>query len=312
MIALSKQERDDLKYTFAPLKYAADIGLNAYQWQEDVENSDSPYIAINGCRRGGKSFFISFKPCHKARFFPGSITLITAPTEAQAFEDMRFVRSFMAKDRNYPEIVRASDKQIELDNGSRIIVLTATEVSARGYPNPHLLIADEAGFIRNVIFEDCLLPMLNGNPDCRMLIISSPHGRSGDPGKFFYDTMQDKNFERFEVRAPFDIDPEDPTNLIPAIPEKEYKAAKIKDGIRAYYSPRHTNLREQRFILSRQGALKYAQNQLAVFVEPEDQVFSYDEIERAFGHSIAPLSSGIGEAPKAFEFQPIDFDAVRV
>ena len=277
-----RPEFEDMMYTLSPIRYARSIGLDPYEWQHDVVTSENRFIAINGARRGGKSFIISFEPCHEARFNPGSVTLITAPTEAQAVEDMRFVRGFMARDPNYPEITRSSDRQIELCNGSRVIVMPATEVSARGYPNPNKLIVDEAAFIMKVIFEDCLIPMLNGNPTCRMLTISSPHGKSGDPGRFFYEIFQDSNFDRFEIRAPFDIDPNDASNLVPAVSEKVYRARKAKDGIRAYYSPRHTNYEEQLFALSKQGVLKYSQNQLGLFVEPEDQVFSYDEIERMF------------------------------
>jgi len=307
VLPLPRRERADLLYTLSPLKYALSIGFNPYEWQQDVITSDWRFISINGARRGGKSFLIGFEPCHLARFFPGSVALITAPTEAQAVEDMRFVRAFMLNDPNYPEIVRSSDRQIELANGSRIIVIPATEVSARGYPNPHKLIVDEAAFVMDVIFEDCLIPMLNGNPRCRMLIISSPHGKSGDPGRFFHDTFTDKNFERYEIKAPFMLDPDDRTNLLPAEPEARYRVRRAKAGIKAYYSPRHTNFEEQLFALSKQGALKYAQNQLAEFVEPEDQVFSYDEIERIFSGGVKPLNSDIALAPvKAMIFPDLE------
>lgn len=305
--SFSRQEREDLLYTLSPIRYARSINLYLYDWQHDVVTSENRFIVINGARRGGKSFIISFEPCHEARFNPGSVTLITAPTEAQAVEDMRFIRGFMARDLNYPEIIRSSDRQIELSNKSRIIVMPATEVSARGYPNPNKLIVDEAGFIPRVIFEDCLIPMLNGNLTCRMLVISSPHGKSGDPGRFFYETFQDKKFDRFEVRAPFDIDRNDPTNLVSAVSEPAYKARKAKDGIRAYYSPRHTDYEEQMFALSKQGVLKYSQNQLGLFVEPEDQVFSFDEIERSFRPGLAPLEGKIMTASlKAFNFPALE------
>jgi len=282
--------REDLMHTLSIRKYLESLRFSPYAWQDDVLESRSLRKVINGARRGGKSRVISAKPCHRARFYPRSVTLILGATQTQAVEDMRLVRDFIAVDPKYPQITRSSDQQLELANRSRVIVVPATETSARGYPDADLIIVDEGGYVANEIYVDCLIPMLNGNPQCELIIISSPNGKQGNPGRFFADCFRDPGFERFEVRAPFDIDPEDRFNLLPAMPEEEYRAMRAKDGIRAYYSPRHRDLEEQLFALSKQGPLKYAQNQLAAFVEPEEQVFSDEEISRIFRKPPAPIN----------------------
>ena len=274
--------KEDLACTLSIRRYLASLRFQPYPWQEDVLESRHKRKVINGARRAGKSRIISAKPCHRARFFPKSVTLILGATQTQAVEDMRLIHDFIAIDPAYPAITRSSDEQLMLENRSRVIVVPATEVSARGYPDADLIIVDEGAYINTEIYVDCLIPMLNGNPDCELIIISSPNGRRGNPGRFFYDCFADPAFEHFEVRAPWDIDGEDQFSLVPAIPEAEYQAMRSRQGVRAYYSPRHLNLEEQLFALSKQGALKYAQNQLSAFVEAEEQVISNDDISRIF------------------------------
>lgn len=274
--------RNDLIWTLSIRRYLESLRFSPYAWQRDVIESRSTRKIISGARRAGKSQIIAAKPCHRARFFPRSVALILGATQTQAVEDMRLVRNFIAVDPAYPQIIRASDEQLELENRSRVIVVPATEVSARGYPDADLIIVDEGAYIANAIYVDCLIPMLNGNDHCELIIISSPNGKAGDPGKFFHDAFHDEAFERFEVRAPWEIDGEDRFALRPAGPEASYQAERAKEGVRAYYSPRHTNLEEQLFALSKQGPLKYAQNQLSMFVEPEEQVIGNAEIKHVF------------------------------
>lgn len=268
-----------------------------YEWQQMVLLSYAQFIHINGARRAGKSVIISCIPTHLAKSEAGSVTLILGPTQTQANEDMRLIKGFISHDDEYPEMVRVSDQQIELKNGSRIIVVPATEVSARGYPDPDLIITDEAAFIEDMIHRDCLSPMLSENPNCKWLQISTTNGKKNDPGKFFYECSLSPKWERYEVRAPYQVDPQNNLNLIPYMPEEEYKAKKAADGIRAFYSPRHRNIDTQLMLLSMQGSSKYKRNQLAEFVESADTVFSYEDIKRALdGNGSRALVQGLSEA----------------
>lgn len=282
---------DDLETTLDPCAYIESLHTSIigslYWWQRLVLKSTSTYILINGARRAGKSAIIAAIPTHTAKVKHGSITLIVAPTQSQAQEDMRYVKQLASADPYYPKMIRMSDSQMELSNGSRIIVLPATEAAARGYPDPDLIITDEAAFIPEIIHRDCLSPMLNANSSCRWIQISTTHGKNLDPGKFFYESSLNRRWERYEIRAPVDVDPDNSMNLIPALPEEEYKKEKAEHGIIAGYSPRHMDWVEQMRELEDQGPAKYQRNQLALFVDSEEQVFSYEDIRRMMDGSEA-------------------------
>ena len=126
---------NDLEASFDPCLYIESLNSGMikklYEWQSLVIRSTAQFILINGARRAGKSAVISTIPTHTAKTKPHSITLIIAPTQKQSLEDMRYVKQLARGDAQYPRLVRDSDSQIELSNGSRIIVLPATEVAAR-------------------------------------------------------------------------------------------------------------------------------------------------------------------------------------
>lgn len=303
---LTPAEREDLIFTLDPLRYIRSLGVKPFPWQEAYYLSNHPLKVINGARRAGKSFIISSKPCWRARFFPGSVTLILAYSLDQAEEDIRNIKKFIAADRYYPPLLRDNGGEIELNNGSRIVAVPATEKAARGYPDADIIIVDEAAFVEDMIFTDCLYPMLNGNEKLEFNFISTPHGRSGDPGRFFCEAFSNKANDRYEVRAPWDIAEDSTTDLTPAEPEADYQKKRAKEGIKAFYSPRHTNKAAQLKILER-GALSYRQNNLVEFVEPDDQVFSYDEVARLFQTNLPKLDMTLGSAAvKPMQFVDIE------
>jgi hypothetical protein len=308
--ALRRHERNDLLYSLSPIHYIHSLGYSLYEWQRAYYESSHKTKILNGARRAGKSFIISSKPAWRARFYPGSVTLVLAYSLDQAQEDMRLIKGFIARDPHYPELKRDNGEEIELYNKSRIVAVTASEKSARGYPDADIIIVDEAAFVEELIFSDCLYPMLNGNDELEFNFISTPHGKAGNPGKFFHDAFHNPANDRYEVRAPWEIDPENPENLIPAIPEKAYREERAKYGVKAFYSTRHANLTTQLKVLER-GQQAYRQNNLVEFVEADDQVFSYDEIERAFtrGQERQAKQSKAGTrrtSPKALDFAPLD------
>lgn len=303
---LTRHEREDLIYSLDPLRYINTLGVKPFPWQQAYYQSTHRFKVINGARRAGKSFIISTKPTWRARFFPGSVTLILAYSEDQAEEDIRIIKKLIAWDKEYPELLRDNAGEIELKNGSRIIAVAATEKAARGYPDADIIIVDEAAFVEDMIFADCLYPMLNGNDRLEFNFISSPHGKRGNPGRFFAEAFEDKDNDRYEIRAPWDIDPTDQRRLIPAMPEADFQIMRAKEGINGFYSPRHANLEAQLKILGK-GILSYRQNNLVEFVEPEDQVFSNDDIARLFDNPVKPLDVGVvGTAPRALVFDDME------
>jgi hypothetical protein len=273
-VRISKAEAKDLLYTLSPLHYIKSLEFTPYKWQEDVLKSTHKRKVINGARQAGKSTVVSAKPCHVAKYYPGSVSVIVAPTEQQAFYDMEKVKAFIKSDAEYPPMKRSSDRLVMLENESWILVVPATETSARGPSAPRLILLDEASRIEEAVYRSGVLPMLNNSPDCELISISTPNGKKG----FFYESFNNPSWERYEVRTPFDvIDIE--FRLVEDVPEEVYRRSLSMKNIRGYYSPQHADREMQQFLLEEMGAYMYRQENRVEFVEPRDQIFSYDEIE---------------------------------
>jgi hypothetical protein len=283
-LRINRYTRDELLYFCSPAAYIRSLGFNLYDWQESVIDSDSKRVLINGARQAGKSTLVAGRPCHRAKYYPRSLSIIIASTEKQAVEDMEKVKHFMARDPNYPKIVRDSDSLIEITNSSRVLVVPGTETSARGYSNPDELVLDESSRIGDPVYRGGIRPMLTDNQKCVLTSISTPNGRFG----FFFRAWRSERWERYAIRSPWDPIPNG-GGLVPAQPEKYFKAEMAKQGVHGYYSPRHRNEEEQLENLEEMGERLYRQEYCCEFVEPEDQVFSYDQIERAFVDDIRPL-----------------------
>jgi hypothetical protein len=291
-LQVTRSEAGELLYTLSPYHYIRSIGFSPYEWQEAVLRSAHKRKVINGARQAGKSTIVSAKPCHVAKFFPASVSLIVAATEQQAFYDMEKVKDFIAHDSNYPKIERDSDRLVTLGNGSWIMVVPATEKAARGPSAPRLILLDEASRIDDIVYRSGIIPMLTDNPECELISISTPNGKDG----FFFESFNNPKWERYEVRSPWEVlDIE--FRLKPSLPEAEYRQQRAEKGIRGFYSPRHKNREEQEFNLGEMGPLMYRQEYCVQFVEPEDQVFSYDDIERLRNSVAEGIDlDGIGEA----------------
>lgn len=264
------------------------LGFQGYAWQLAILRSGHKRKLINGARQAGKSTVVSARPCWRARFYPGSLSIIIAATEKQSIEDRRKVTDFIAHDPDYPGIVRQSDQQVELINGSRIIVVPATEKSARGYSAPDLIVLDEAARIEEVVYRSGVRPMLVDNPNAEMIVISTPFGRDG----FFWRAWQSKRWERFEIRAPWDAEGPLAEIVPPALTEKQYRQARAKEGIRAWYSPRHHSRSEREEDLGEMGLRLFRQEMLVEFVERQHQVFGFEQIQAMFDRGGRALDWG--------------------
>lgn len=291
-LQVTQGEAKHLLHTLSPCHYIRSLGFPPYEWQESVLRSVHKRKVINGARQAGKSTIVSAKPCHIAKHYPSSVSLIVAATEQQAFYDMEKVKEFIARDPQYPKIERNSDRLVTLSNGSWIMVVPATEKAARGPSAPRLILLDEASRIDDIVYKSGIIPMLTDNPECELISISTPNGKQG----FFFDSFKNLKWERYEVRSPWDvIDIE--FRLESSLPEMEYRQRMVEKDIKGFYSPRHKNREEQGFNLGEMGPLMYRQEYCVEFVEPEDQVFSYDDIERLMNSKAETMDfDQIGEA----------------
>ena len=257
----------------SPSYYASARGLPVYLWQHHVLDCGKKRVIVNGARQGGKSTTIVTRPCWRAKHYPGSLSIIGAAVEKQAVEDIEKCKDLLGHDPEV-EITRTSDELIYLANGSRILVVPATEKSFRGYSQPDELVLDEASRIDDDVYSSGVIAMLTNNPKCVLTMLSTPNGREG----FFYRAWKSTRWERFEVTSPWDVI-DDTWDLVPAIPEKEFRLHRLLQGIHGYYSPRHQDFAEQKFNLGEMGPRMYRQEYKCEFVESMGQLFKYADIE---------------------------------
>ena len=278
-------------YGLSRAHYIESLGFTPFPWQKAVLTSRHKRKHINGSRQSGKSTIVSSVPCHSAKFYPKSLSIILAPTEKQATEDILKVKEFIASDPYYPEIKRDSQDEIALANKSRILVIPATERSARGYSKPRVIVLDEASRIPDEVYKSGVRPMLTDNSECELFAISTPNGKQG----FFYESSNSERFERYEIRSPWQVDPRDNWNLVQYMEELVYQKMMADRGIQSWFSPRHFNLNEQLENLEAMGTQQYMQEYCCEFVEQEDMVFSYEDLDNMFGHEnrIQGLNSGL-------------------
>ena len=290
--------------------YVGSIGINhgfsPYAWQVDVLHSCSKRKCILGARQAGKSTIVSSIPCHTAKYFDKSLCLIFAPTQEQSIDDMAKVKEFISMDPSYPKLVRDSADSVELVNGSKIQVVTASDHSSRGKSHPRCIVIDEASRVDDVTYMSAIRPMLNSNPDCELVLISTPNGKQG----FFYRACTDPMesfWERFVVVSPFTPD-ESGYDLLDirkahgqtgTLFDDRKLAAKALGARNLYISPRSDHYDEQKENLIAMGPTLYLQEFCCQFVEQQEAVFTYSQIEDMrkgydLDNPLFPDSLGIG------------------
>lgn len=276
----------DIARASSPSVYLQSIGFNAFKWQKIVASTSSTRIILLCSRQAGKSTIVSSIPCHTAKYQSGSLNIVIAPTEDQAKEDILKIKDFIAHDPTYPHLKRDGSDIIALDNGSRIIVVVATDRGARGYSRPRTVVLDEASRIPDVVYKSGVVPMMNNNPQGKVFMLSTPFGRTG----FFYDTWtrQSSTWQKIFVRTPYDVDPSDSLRLIKAEPEEVFKERCAREGIIGLYSPNHESCEGQQEILEEIGETQYQQEFCCDFVEINGQVFRDADLKRYFDNAGTP------------------------
>ncbi len=275
--------------TIRPDLYLSGIGFRAFEWQRKVACSKSNRVILLCSRQAGKSTIVSSIPCHTAKYVDKSLNLVIAPTEDQAKEDILKIKDFIAHDPTYPALKRDGSDIIQLENGSRIIVVVATDKACRGYSKPNTVVLDEASRIPDVIYKSGVVPMMNNNKKGRVFMLSTPFGRAG----FFYDTWtrQTDTWMKIFVRTPYDVDPSNSLNLIDAEPEEVFKRECAAQGIIGLYSPNHADRAGQQEILEEIGETQYQQEFCCDFVEINGQVFRDADLKRYFQNHGTPWNS---------------------
>lgn len=257
-----------------PSHYLESIGFNPFEWQKEVLRPGIPRLILNCARQSGKSTVIGSKVVHRAKYFPGSLIMLFAPTENQAVELMEKISSFISQD---PEIilVRDSSATKKFLNGSRIKAFTASPKSARGYSDPDIIVFDESAYVERELYLTVRPMMTGGKTD--LVLLSTPNGKEG----FFYDIwVRDTRVWKKVIVRPIDILHEAMPEKYPYFDEDKFISDQSEKVVNAYISPRHT----REFLLEEFEEMEefwYKQEYGCEFMNHFGSVFDMDAIEEA-------------------------------
>ncbi len=237
-----------------------------------------------GCRQPGKSTATAVKTLCKAKSSHGSLSLITCPAKDQSKELMHKIEGFMVLDDRLPMLTHNGIFEKEWVTRSRILALPGTERSVRSYSAPQTLIIDEAAQVLDTTIY-ALRPMMI-RADTELIVLSTPRGKRG---YFWRQWSKGKGWKKILVRIPWDL-----VNgkLVPAKPEADFHAEMKKQGILAYYSPRHAGEEGLAFLqeeLENLDELWFRQEYLCEFIDELTGIFSAELIDRAIVSTIKPL-----------------------
>ena len=168
----------DLARGFEPVLLMQDAGMRPDPWQEQVLRSDARRMMLCCSRQSGKSTTCSAIALHRAIYWPRSLVLLLSPSERQSKELHRKVVDHWKALDGAPRAISESTLQLELENRSRICALPGSEQTIRGYSAPDLILLDEAAHTLDSLIS-AVLPMQATNSYGRIIVLSSPNGRTG-------------------------------------------------------------------------------------------------------------------------------------
>jgi hypothetical protein len=246
------EERLQLEKTDAVLM-ARRGGLKPDDWQSDLLRSDARQMILLCSRQAGKSTVSSILALHEAVYKPNSLILLLSPSLRQSQELFRKLKDSYGELESplMPRTASESALTLEFDNGSRIVALPGKEATIRGFSGVSLLVVDEASRVPDELYQ-AIRPMLAVSGG-RIVLLSTPFGKRG----FFYSEWADgQGWMRTKITA----------DQCPRI-DKEWLE------------------REKEMI----GSWWFEQEYQCSFVETNDQIFSYDDINAALSSDVQPL-----------------------
>lgn len=235
-----------------PVAFARGRGFIAESWQSDLLRTAARRVVVPCSRQVGKTETTSYKALHGALNFAGRDVLIISPSQRQSVEMLLRIKSIYRGMRSAPRLVKDNDSEMVLHNGSRIISLPGTEGTVRGFANVRLLIIDEAARVEDDVFAS-VLPMVGS--DGQLMALSTPWGQRG----WFYELSVEaprNGWERHRVTV-YD--------------SGQWNKARIAE-VRASV-----------------GKFVFASDYEAEFQDTDDQLFSTEDVRRAFTPELRPL-----------------------
>jgi hypothetical protein len=240
------------------IEIAERLGLRLDPWQREAAQSTAQRVLLNIHRQGGKSLLMALLGL-QAILQPRRLVLTISPTERQSGLLFRQLLGFYRRLGSPVPATIENRLSLELVNGSAVYALPGSESNIRGFSGVNLILADEAARIPDELVAACR-PMLSVSQG-RLVAASTPAGQRGWWHAGWIDGGDD--WQRFDVRA----------EQCPRI-TAEFLAA------------------ERRALPS----LVYQAEYECAFVETEDAVFRYEDIQAALTPELAGVRLfGCGE-----------------
>lgn len=175
-------------------------------------------------------------------------------------------------------------------NTSRVIALPGSERSVRGYSDPRFIIFDEAARIEDATYKAAIPMTAGGNTE--IIALTTPWGKRG----WFWRAWTGKGSQRWEkimITTRWILN-ETEDDLIEGPPEEEMRKRYAKEGVKFFYSPRHT--REFCLdMLKEIGPLWYRQEYMCEFIDLITGLFSEDVVNAAVSENAELMDFSGGE-----------------
>lgn len=227
-----------------PVQFARRAGIEPDLWQRDVLRSTDQRMLLNCSRQSGKTTTTALLGLYVAMYEPQSLVLILSPSLRQSSEFFRTLAGlYTASGATVPSTAETL-LRLELENGSRVLSLPASEKTVRGLSKVRLLLIDEASQVSDSLYAT-VRPMMAVSGG-RLVALSTPYGKRG-----------------WWSNAWHSVDP--------------WKRVKITADQCPRISPEF--LAEERREL---GEWWFNQEYLCQFMDAESQAFATDDIDRAF------------------------------
>jgi Terminase large subunit, T4likevirus-type, N-terminal len=245
---------EDLAAALDPVVLATGVNKPPDPWQAVALRSTASRLLLLCSRQSGKSTVAAVLAIHAALYEPGSLILMLSPSQRQSQELFRVALGFYKQLGRPVPAESENTMSLTLESGSRIVSLPGGESTIRGFASVRLLLVDEASRVPDeTYFAARPMVAVSGG---RIVLMSTPAGRRGF---FFQAAERERGWEVIRVPAT------DCPRLSPAF------------------------LAEERATL---GDYVFSQEYGLAFVEESSQLFSQQDIERAFRDDLMPLFGG--------------------
>jgi hypothetical protein len=244
---------EDLASALDPVQLVVRTGLQPDDWQADLLRSDAEQMMLLCSRQAGKSTVSAHLAAHEANYGPPAPILLLSPSLRQSQELFRTVKASVSANADVLSPIRQeSALSLELERGSRVICLPGHEATVRGFAGVRLLVVDEAARVEDALYQ-AIRPMLAVSRG-RIILLSTPFGRRG----FFHHEWSQggPSWKRVKITA------RDVPRIHPAWLEQER---------------------------ARIGEWWFNQEYLCEFVDTEDVVFRYEDVQAAIDPRVKPL-----------------------